>query len=224
MDHDDSEKGYYAIRHSVRNYQDLLEAAGTHKIDWHTELTAAIDVSPSTKAEERMHKANGMRQDGTLTDIAFRLESSGNIWKAHKLILYTASEFFQSMFDGEWLEASQAGAIAIHHEHRDLSEKSVEVALTYIYTGTLPRYVKPSEEDAVTDLTELLLDILALASYWQLDSLQAHIEAELTSKRLGLLLPTSAYAIRSCAELCGSTRLVTACEELIRKNPGLVQV
>lgn len=107
---------------------------------------------------------NEMRQgEGTFSDITFKLDGVEALWKAHKLVLYTSSPFFRSMFSGDWLEATQEEPILIHHEYRNLTAEAVDATLLYIYTGTLPQYNHKSESEEATDLTELLLDILALS-------------------------------------------------------------
>jgi hypothetical protein len=67
------------------------------------------------------------------------------------------------MFSVDWLEATQAEPILIRHEYRNLTADAVDATLLYIYTGTLPQYNYKSECEEATDLTELLLDILALS-------------------------------------------------------------
>jgi len=93
---------------------------------------------------------------GTHTDITFTVQ--GQIIKAHKIILCTRSDYFQSMFHSGMVE-NESENIVIQDHDPILFKKILE----FLYTDVPPE-----------DIDEVAFDLLPLADKYLLDSLKHH--------------------------------------------------
>ncbi|KAK8070684.1 hypothetical protein PG997_010887 [Apiospora hydei] len=97
------------------------------------------------------------------------ISAGDKVWRVHKTILCTRSDYFKKAFIGQFAEA-QTGKLEIRDQNPDI----VYQVLTFLYTCHLPSNL------SMTDLLELY----KAADYFSIDNLQVDIIAELDRRFL----------------------------------------
>lgn len=174
------------------NWSNYVETDGSLTIN--VTLKLFVPVSPNTTIDllEKSFQidATSKLQDNLSTllyqdncDLADVLINSndGKEFKCHKIILSARSSYFASMFSRGAFKEGSSGVIQMD----DLSGKTIELLLHYIYTGQLLKCWK--EEDVIVEFTYAvgkwqLTEIIEL-----LDDVLGNVQEQVTSTTAVLL-------------------------------------
>lgn len=152
------------------------------------------------------------RQEGKFFDIIFEVE--GQRVRSHKAILAAASEYFETMFSGNWKEST----LAVIQLSDDFKASTVSAVFDYIYSGEIPAL---DQEAEVERTYHHLIHQLELSNLWLLEDLKVKLGDQLCCEHM-IRLETVTY-IRQCAAENNVPRLLSVCDEYIRNNKRLVQ-
>ena len=101
-------------------------------------------------------KLNAFRMDKKYCDVTIRVQEEA--FECHRAVLASASEYFDSMFGGNFKEKS-TGDVVLH----DIDAPSFKILLEFMYTGCIADVNEGNIRDLL--LASSILDISAMQSY-----------------------------------------------------------
>lgn len=153
-----------------------------------------------------------LRQEGKLLDITLDVENTKI--EAHKIILATASKYWERMLTGSFRETNE-GIIPLP----ELKAKTVTTVLEYMYTGEVSGINKSADP---SDTLQELMYQLEVSDLWDLNGLKGKLQYQICRKDLELIRPETAQRILEYAKDAKATSLVRICENYISKNREIV--
>ena len=133
-------------------------------------------------------------------------------FKAHKIVLASASDYWKGMFTSVFMESSTA-EITLEDD-----PSTVKVLLDYIYTN---KFVEPPHEEDVTEQLENLLDQLEKSEKWFLLSFKRSMENYLSTDHW--IRPETVKSILGCSRTYNADRLARVCDKYIMDNRVIVE-
>ncbi|PUU81438.1 hypothetical protein B9Z19DRAFT_971761 [Tuber borchii] len=134
------------------------------------------------------------------------------IFKAHKIVLASVSDYWKTMLTSTFKESSTP-EISLQDD-----PSTIKVLLDYIYTN---KFVEPPHEDDVTRQLENLLDQLEKSEKWFLPSFKRSMENYLSDDHW--IRPETVKSILRNARTCNADRLAHVCEKYIQNNRAIVE-
>jgi len=132
--------------------------------------------------------------------------------KAHKVVLCSVSDYWQSMLTSKFKESSTA-EVSLEDD-----PSTVKVLLDYIYTN---EFVKPLHEDDVSSQLGSLLDQLEMSGKWFLPEFKQSMENYLSNEHW--IRPETAKFILRSSRAYNAHRLAHVCEQYIEDNKEIVE-
>ncbi|KAF8621710.1 hypothetical protein AX15_007571 [Amanita polypyramis BW_CC] len=210
------------VKDFLRNYIDLLKAAGIRKIH-NVVATPVVATDKTTFFREQFSE---MRQRGCDVNVIFNAKDTQyNILPAHRTWLSVNSTHFRVLFSDAagFQEAHVLGfgeSVTIKVE--DHSSLCVKEVIDWIYTGELPDSIKVNgsdDEESGTRKLRLALDMLLLAHYWQVTELHEHMQKNFINSFLN---PYTVKTIRDYATKTEANELLEACQEFEDYNQEII--
>jgi hypothetical protein len=211
----------HGVKDFLRNYNDLLKAAGVRKI--HRPAAPPVPAADRTSVSLR-EQFNKMRQIGFGTDVMFEAKDHEcQVPPAHKAWpTANNNHFWTSFIDSDFKESQTSGdgkhTRVVVQDFSSMCVKEVIGAYTlallvlvtssiadWMYTGKLSGALSSSncKEKAQAKL-ELVLDMLALSHLWDMSDLHEHLQ-ELIVNDPGFINPNWVGRSTSFFPVAGST-------------------
>jgi len=133
-------------------------------------------------------------------------------FKAHKVVLSSVSDYWESMLTSKFMESSTA-EIKLQDD-----PSTIKVLLDYIYTN---KFVRPSHEDDVSRQLGNLLDQLEKSEKWFLLGFKRSMEEYLSDEHW--IRPETVKFILRSSRTYNAGRLARVCEQYIMENREIVE-
>ncbi|PVF98749.1 hypothetical protein CPB86DRAFT_784385 [Serendipita vermifera] len=166
-------------------------------------LSSAMDIFT-----QQRNVYSRLRKSGALTDVVI-VDYSGEEIPGHRLILASSSPVLEAQFTGGFAESASAsnGVVRVQTAY---SMECLQHCINFIYNGSLSL---DTDRDVDT-----LLEVLALADYWQITELHRKIQVELIDH-----ISLAKYKkIKRWAEKYRAKDLGTACDAFVDTNSDII--
>ncbi|KAG6915771.1 hypothetical protein DXG01_009887 [Tephrocybe rancida] len=197
-------------------FEKLLRATGVGAVV-HSDVPASAEISSDSEQLAAIRTAFvEMRQAGRLTDVEFVAadDDEEEILPCHRAFLATYSSFFYDAFTNEMEEANLDASVRNPKpvSVEDYSSHCVACALDYAYTGTV--------SDTRSEDIDLMIEVLQLSDFWQMEKLHAEVQRLIVEKRL-INLETCPQ-IEAIAGEYQASFLVQQCQQYRQNNKRLM--
>lgn len=196
------------VRTFLVPFADLLDHYGVEKV---VPPDAVPLPEPTTDHSLLMlRNFQRLRREGKLIDVTLLVGETK--FEAHRVILATASKYWEGMLTGGFSESSQK-VITLH----EINSRAISAVLDYIYSGEAPVDNSLDISDNLQDLT----DQLSVSEMWKLDDLKAKLQYRLCQE--DWIRPETVKDILACAEDSRAYTLANVCKRYIANNRTIVQ-
>lgn len=188
---------YRFVRSILACYEKLLKALEVEEVRKPRLETTGPDVQFKATCE----RFYSFWQEGKLCDV--ELDVCGTVFKAHRVMLASASPHWENMFTEGWREVGE-GRVAI----KEATPHTVSVMLHFLYTGMLPSM--DSDLEASENL-DRIMGWLVAADQWDMLAFKAHVEEMIVRQNyirlenvrqvLGIAREAQAKALSRCCEI-----------------------
>ncbi|KAG0135099.1 BTB/POZ protein [Tuber indicum] len=185
-------------------FHPLLLHAGVPEVIPPRKITKLPRTQSSTLGD-----LHDLREQEVLCDVT--ITAPPQTFKAHKIVLASASMYFRAMFTSTCFESS-ATKVPLQDD-----PATIKVLLDYIYTN---EFIEPPYEEDVTRQLESLIDQLEKSQKWFLSSFQDSMEVYLMDPHW--IRPETVKFILSSSEMCRAEQLASVCREYIEVNQAIV--
>lgn len=222
----------YAVKYSIQEYQNLLEASGSNVVNFVRAPTlTGSRVNTAQHANSLLQAVNNMRSSESLCDMVIVVGRKQ--FFVHRSVLAAFSTYFRALAASRQWKESIRGTLDLDSGIGQSNQKglanyataeSVASVIEWIYTGSLELNEKAENTETVEKRLDGYLDIIQLADVWDIPGLKELVEDRILQKAREFIRVENVRPVLDLAKQYNAKQLERYCQEVFNMNKDIVQV